>query len=272
MKDFGNNPASINKKIPVERLFDTSTIEQCQITEVTWVMSIKPGIRNVEAYKQERVRMEEIEVLIVLIQELLEEACYRELLSQIHEKIQYPCVVYLVFKNKYNIATRYFIDPVRKTSGVVLRGAFISAWIRDPECSEKTKGCSDKVYDILMNGEGSIKDLYFQISSTISECTPNYIGSREHLRTIIYDITGRKPHPIEKDIDSAKRYILRNGKSKYEKKRKTNQYTYSYEYEDIWYAFMNDEQIKQVINKRHYRDIEDLIYSIDTRYSEYSAW
>ena len=49
MVDFTENPAFYNRKIPKEKLIEMGTTAYDQIWDITWTMSIKPGIRNVPA-------------------------------------------------------------------------------------------------------------------------------------------------------------------------------------------------------------------------------
>ena len=104
MIDFSNNAASLEKQIPIERLFDSETISAFSISEVKWKMSIKPELRNVTKYLNGRIRLEEIEVFEVKVNKIPEEGAYHILLKQIYSKIMYPCVVFFEFRNKYKIA------------------------------------------------------------------------------------------------------------------------------------------------------------------------
>ena len=271
MLKLTDNPASIKKLIPAERLFDVDTISQYMISNVNWIMTIKPGIRNVSSFVDGRIRAEEIEVISLAVGSIPDKSGYLSLLSQIHGKIMYPCVVLLEYLNKYKIATWKFFDSDRKTSGVALKSPYVSAWIRDPTTSEKTEQCVKRISDLLLNGEGNIKTLYDQICSAILNCAPQYIGSRAHLSRLLYDLTGKKNHPIQNEIDSRKRYEVKKQYAKYQKKKYGSSYKYGYEYEDIWAAFMEDDQIQAIIKKRRYRDMEELVFQIDTKYEEQDA-
>ena len=122
-----------------------------------------------------------------------------------------------------------------------------------------------------MNGEGDILSIYDQICYAIVECSPQFIGSRTHLSKIIYDLCGKKDDPIIKTIDTTRVYIPKpsNRYNKYKKKEYTQEFRYFYEYEDIWFALMNDERFKSIIQKRRFRDVEDMIYHIDERWEEF---
>ena len=268
MINLKENPASIEKLIPIEKIFDEETIKQFEITEATWLMTIKPGIRNVSCYIDGRIRMEEIEVISLKIETTSDKCSYQNLLSQLHEKIMYPCVVLILYHDKYKIAAWKFVDGGRKSNGVVLKAPYISAWIREPATSKKTELCTQMVSDLLLNGAGDLKTLYDQICNAILNCPPQYIGSHTHLSRLLYDLTGKESHPIKNKIDTIKRYEVKNSPFKYQKKEFGASYKYSFEYEDVWAAFMEDEQIRKIIEKRKYCDIEELVMRIDMKYEE----
>ncbi len=271
MLNLAGNPASINKTIPLEKLFSADVISDFEIESASWIMTIKPKIRSVTPYIQGRTRLEEIEAISVRANSLPDTPGYRYLLSQIHAKIRYPCVVFFEYKDKYKISAWKFIDGEKKNENV-LKSSFVSAWIRTPPASNKTARCSNSVHEILLNGEGDIKDLYDQICHYILNCTPQYVGSRAHLKRILYALTGSRGETFIHHVDCSKRFVIENLDEKYKKRRYTSQYTYCYEYEDIWYAFMNDEKLKRIIEKRRYRDAEDMIFQIDTQYEERRGW
>ena len=264
-----DNPATINKTLLPKTLFDADTISSFGISEVNWIMSIKPDTRNVRSYISGRKRLEEIEVFRLKIERFPDKENCFNLFRQLHGKIMYPCVVFLDYRDKYKISTWNFVDTVSGNNGVVLRSPYVSAWIRDPATSANTKRCVDKVVDILLNGEGSIKKLYEQICNAVLNCEPRYLGSRTHLSKILYDLTGQKNHPIIAEIDSRKRYVVKDKNSRFQKNEYGSQYKYSYDYEDIWCVFMEDDGIRRVIENRRYRDMEDLVMEIDMKYEEH---
>lgn len=271
MIDLSNNAASIQKRIPPKKLFDENTIEKYMISDVVWVMSIKPGIRNVDKEIDGRLRLEEIEAFIVRIQQIPDTGGFRDLLSQIHSKIMYPCVVFFEYKNKYKISAWKTIDSTRSSGNKeILTTHYLSAWIYEPSVSENATRCANAVKDLLLNGEGSIKALYDQICNAIMLCVPQYIGSREHLLKILYDLSGNKNDPIAAQIDHTKRHSVKNPNARYKKKEYGTAFQYAYEYEDIWFALMNDNKFRKIIESRRYRSIEDLILHIDLKYRERS--
>ena len=268
MIDFSNNPASIQKTIPKEKLFDSETIEKFQLSDVVWRMSIKPGIRNVVKYIDEQNRLEEIEVLTLHINTLPDKATYLSFLRKIHSQIMYPCVVFFEYGNKFKIAAWKTVDSKSIYNHQVLKSAYVSAWIHEPPASEKTKKCVEGVYDLLMNGEGDIKALYSKICQEILYCPPQFIGSRKHLTTILYDLCGKDSKEILEKIDGTRRYDVKNSYAKYQEKEYMSSFKYIYEYEDIWYTLMNDEKLRGIVEKRRYSSIEELVYRIDSKYEE----
>lgn len=265
MIDLTNNPASIEKPVPVDKLFSLDTINKFQIESAVWLMTIKPGVRLVTPYIDGRTRLEEIEVLRVRCNTLPDTHGYRYLLSEIHKRISYPCVVFFEYQDKYKISAWKFLDSIRADHNI-LKTSYVSAWIREPPASNKTEICASGVQRLLLHGEGSIKDLYDQVCQLILNCAPQYIGSRVHLMRIITSLAGSES--FEKKIDHTKRFALLNPTEKYKKNVYGSAFRYIYEYEDIWYALMNDEKMRTIIEKRRYRDMEDLVFQIDSRYED----
>lgn len=268
MIDYSKNAAYYGKSVPLTKVFDSESIELFDIAELIWLMSIKPAVRNVKSYVKDRVRLEEIEVLSLHINSMPDTEGYYRLLKQIHSQIRYPCVVFLEYKNKYKVVAWSFVDSVSSVDHNILRSKYETSWIYDPPCSERTKKCVTQLAAILLDGEGCIKELYEQVCRIIGNCYPQYIGSRQHLSRLAYDLSGKKNHPVLNSVDCYKKYEVKNPNAKFEKKEYGSSYKYVYEYEDIWYSFLQDEQLKRVIENRRYRDMEDLVFSIDLKYEE----
>lgn len=268
MIDLTNNSASINKTVPLDKLFDDETIDLYGISAVSWLMTIKPGIRNVQKHVEGRKRYEEIEVLSIELQELPESGFHLRLLKQVHSKISYPCVLFFQYKDKYKISAWNFEDSVSGASRNILRGGYISSWIKEPIYSKKLNNSIEGIQNLLLQGEGDIEELYNQICQYIVACSPQYVGSRTHLQRIVYAMTGEKNDPVIKTIDSTKRYTVKNSPGRYQRREYYDSYKYVYEYEEIWHGLMSDERIKSIIEKRRYSDVEDMIMRIDMQYEE----
>lgn len=267
MIDLTGNPASISKPVSLGKVFHEDTIRDFQIESITWLMTIKPGIRPVVPYREGKTRLEEIEVLSIRANSLPDTPGYRYLLSQIHSKICYPCVVFFEYKDKYKISAWKFVDGERATQNV-LKSSFVSAWIRSSPVSNKTEQCANSVQKLLLNGEGDIKELYDKLCHCILNCSPQYIGSHAHLIKILYALNGSYGQALANQVDCTKRYEIINPEEKYRKRKYGSAFRYCYEYEDIWYVLMNDEKARKTIEKRRYRDIEDLIFQIDSQYED----
>lgn len=268
MIDFSKNAAYYGKSVPLAKVFDSESIEHFGVDRCIWLLSIKPAVRNVESYVKDRVRLEEIEVLSLHINSKPDTEGYYRLLKQIHSQIRYPCVVFLEYKNKYKVVAWSFVDSVSSSDHNILRSKYETSWIYDPPSSEKTQKCVSELSTLLLDGEGCIKELYEQICRTIGNCYPQYIGSRQHLVRIVYDLCGKKNHPVLHGIDCDKRYEVKNSRARFEKKVYGSSYKYVYEHEDVWHALMQDEQLKRIIENRRYRDMEDMVFSIDSKYEE----
>ena len=269
MIDLSNNKASLDLNIPKYKFFDEETIKKYSISDIKWLMSIKPSIRNVEKHINGKIRMEEIEVFCFSICQMPDFGIELNVLKQIHSKVSYPCVIIIQYKNKYKISAWNFIDGTIAANHNILQSYYITSWIHEPIYSKQILENITAIQDLLRNGEGDIKELYDTICHHILVCCPKYLGSYTHLQRIVYDLTGNSNHPVLNEIDSIKRHSASNPKARYEKKEySTTMYQYFYEYEEIWHAFMRDEQIKNIIEKRRYSDADEMITKIDLKYFE----
>ena len=267
MVDFSENPAFYNRIIPKEKLLETDSDAFFQVEDVTWIMSIKPGIRNVTSYvnTRQRMRMEEIEVLRIT-GELYASKDFLAVARSISKKILYPCVLIFGEENRYKFVTWSFLDSVKQPDKSIATSFYESTWIREPFCSERTKRCAETVFHILLHGEGSIRDLFQEICSSILACSPKFLGSRAHLQRILYALIGKKSSPVMNRIEGTLHHYILNPHQRYQKNVYSDNYRYFYEYEDVWHAFMNDEQLRGIIEKRRFRDMEDLVYCVDAQY------
>ena len=267
MVDFTKNPAFYNRIIPKEKLVDLGTMAYDQIWDITWIMSIKPGIRNVTSYvnTRQRMRLEEIEVLWIT-GVMYESKDFLAVARSISKKILYPCVLIFGEENRYKFVTWSFLDSVKQPDKTISTSFYESTWIREPFDSDRTKRCAETVFHILLNGEGSIRELFQEICNSILACSPKYLGSRAHLQKIIYALTGKKSIPHLNSIERTLHHYVLNPKARYQKNIYSDNYRLFYEYEDVWHAFMNDEQLKNIIEKRRFRDMEDLVYCVDAQY------
>lgn len=268
MIDLSCSPAFVNKKIPINKMFTDEIIERYGVKSITWVMSIKPQILNVTPLLNEKYRIEEIEVFQVSITKLIDEGTYTELYKHIFAKVLYPCVLIIVYKNKYKFVACKFEAGKNDYNKNVLKSFYISSWIYDDLLTEKAAKCKDAISRMLLTREGSLQEIYLEICNTILQFQQRYIGSRNHIQRIVYSLAGNSGIPIIATIPSVKRYEAKAKKNKYQKTEYMSQFKYYYEYEDIWHTFMQDDRLNLIIKKRRYSDIEDLIFSIDSRYDD----
>lgn len=267
MVEFTENPAFYNRKIPKEKLVEMGTMAYDQIWDITWIMSIKPGIRNVTSYvsARQRMRMEEIEVLRIT-GEMYASKDFLAVARSISKKILYPCVLIFGEENQYKFVTWSFLDSVKQPDKTISTSFYESTWIREPFYSERTKRCAETVFHTLLHGEGSIRNLFQEICSSILACSPKYLGSRAHLQRILYALIGKKSSPVINNIERTLHHYILNPHQRYQKNVYSIDYRYFYEYENVWHAFMSDEQMREIIEKRRFRDMEDLVYCVDAQY------
>ena len=267
--DFSGNPAFVNKTIPAERIFDSETQYKHILSDVTWLMSIKPGIRDVSKHIDGRIVMEEINVFSVDIGSLPVTGIYLSVIRQIYSSIPYPLVVFFHFGEKYKITAWKFFDSIRKQNHNILTCPYVSSWIREPPVSEKTKKCVSTIKSILLNGTGDLLELYSQICQAILNAQPQTVGSKKQMSDILAYMVGKSNiNSILKTLDSKVYYNVKNPGASIYKREYDSSYKYAYEYEDIWAALLQNEKTKRFIENGRYRDPEDLIQHIDMKLEE----
>lgn len=266
MTELFERSVSTQKALPIERFFDRDTIAQYQIAEVVFLLAVKPVPGKIEQSVFGRIRMEEIIVVSVRMDALPERTSYGKLLAQIHKKIKYPCVVFFRYENKYKISAWKFFEGVYQTECNILKSAYVSSWIREPPSSEETRKCIQEVTRLLLEGEGSIEDIYNRICQAILYCQPKFVTSKKHMESLLYDLSGKKHDPFLEKIDTTKHHPVFNPQDKHRKKTYSMGYTYYYEYEDVWHALMSDDTFRRIITGRRYENMEQLVYYIDNKY------
>ena len=249
----------INKNVPVEKFGD---ISNC-IEKVLWQGNIKPAIYNVEATITDSVRYEEIQFFQVHIHS--REDIY-EIGKVIFSDIKYPCVVEFISGNEIIIGVcKFNLGKVDYSSNVHKR-IFFSHILRKEILSSNAQNMIDEINESIKKYK-SIGDIYDGICQSVM----NYKlsgTSREHVDRLIVDmlgkVSGKEKELIRQYCKPYKYHKLIPGEQKYGGKRFKN-YTLVHDYEEIWYCFMKYPAIKNIIEKRRYRDIYDLIYSIDSK-------
>lgn len=257
------NEASLNISIPKEKFEDSNSNGLHFVDCITWSGVIKPGVMDAEATITERFRYEEIQFLKVDI--ISREKIY-DIGKAIFSKIKYPCVVEFVCDDTVIIGCCKFekgkVNQAENVNKRMLFSHVLKKELLSPQAEKMIKGINIHVSE----GEGTIGDIYSGICNLIEDYRLSGT-SRSHCDRLIEDMIGKtsskKKAEIRKYCVPYEYHSIVSG-NRFSGKRASN-YTLVHDYEELWYCFMKEPQIKQIIEKRKYRDIEDLIHSIDSK-------
>lgn len=252
-----------NTFIPIEKIFDDNVDLFNEVISIQWYGCVKPKVAEVTATTTERTRYEEIHLFEIVIQS---RRYLYEIAKVFSSKIKYPCVV------EYKIADATVIGICAFNAGKIDYSENVNKRIRfthflRPECLSSLARKQVAAINEALITNGDIADIYAVISNVVS----NYsLGgtTRAHVDRLIVDMLGKATTKQKEEI---RQYCIpfeyhaeKYKNSKYKGIKQSN-YTLIHDYEEIWYCFMQNPKTRNVIANRRYRDIEDLIYSIDSK-------
>ncbi|MGN1216815.1 MAG: DUF4391 domain-containing protein [Phocaeicola sp.] len=255
--------ASLNVLIPKIKFRDTNSKGLQYINRVTWSGVIKPGNTDVEETVTGRLRYKEIQFIQVDITS--REKIY-DIGKAIFSKIKYPCVVEFVCDDTVIIGCCKFEkgknNPADNVNKIMLFSHVLRKELLSPQAERMIEGINSQV----SKGKGTIGEIYTEICNLVDSYKLSGT-SRAHCDRLIEDMIGktglRKKEEIRQWCTPYEYHPVVSGNVFSGKK--SSKYTLVHDYEELWYCFMKNPQIRQVIETRKYRDIEDLIYSIDSK-------
>lgn len=250
----------LNYEIPMEKYFNVSSEYLSHIKSIRWIGSIKPAIMQVEAVVNDELRYEEIQ--IILIESDTTRYVY-ELAKDVFREIKYPLVLIVKCGEKETIGVCPFEKGKRDSDKNILKRMIFSHWMTVDYMSEKSSKMVTSINERIRN-KGNLYDMYMDIKAIV---TSNRMSgtSKAHCYRIIEDLVGK--------ISKAKKDAILADCEPYEyhtvlKKfsgRRTRNYMLIYDYELFWQCLMKNANTRKVIEKRRYRDVEDMFYSIDSK-------
>ena len=266
MKEFISIPVScrLHMPIPVDRLgFKTKPELLNHIEEIVWIGSLKPELWNVEAVQTPDDSFEEIQIIEITINS--SEELYK-IAQTVSSNISYKTLLIFRFGNKQLICGNYSsINKIESNKNTV-RAICLSHWIQMDFLSKQGVKFVDTVNNII-NNEQSLEVMYKEVVKAI-KCFPlGGFGSRAAVVRLIEELTG-KCSSIRRDrilascspykYDSIKK-SSRKITDRYKPRNVSSFFKYAYDKEDVWHCFMTDAELRNAIEKRRYRDIDELI-------------
>lgn len=250
--------AKVDFEIPKSKIdFSENVVDD--ILDVKWIGTIKPCIMGVEPVVAEDKRFEEIQIMSVNITTV--ENIY-EIGKCIFKSVKYPVILKVCYEEKYLIGVCIFKPGKIDSNENVLSKIQYSHWIHEDLMSKNASKLLDVISETLKE-ESNLYDIYKTIEQAIVAFKISGTN-KAHINRLLNHMLGAKY-----DFDEIMKYatpVKIYGKvgSHYSSKRTTS-FTYCYDYEELWYCFMKNERTARVITNRRYRDIEDLIFSINER-------
>lgn len=257
--------------IPLSKIFaDNDSEISMSVQSVQWRASLKPCLLDVKSVKSETIRYEEIQILYI---ELNNTEYLYDIAHTICKFIKCPCLLIMHYEYKFLFGCCQFNAGKINYDNNILRAINFSHWIYPDLLSDGAKKLLDKINQAI-NTKSDLYDIYTQISHSIENFRLSGI-TRAHIDRLLCDMMGgvssKRRDEIMKYCSPYKKFSPTDKSlaTKYNKSKRTSNYTYSYDREDVWYCLLNYEPTKKIIVGRRYRDIDDLIYSIDTKLEEY---
>ena len=236
------------------------------VESIQWRASIKPEFTGITAVNNNTLRYDELQIVLIT---LVNTDFLFEVTRKIYKEIKYPCLLILNYQNKFLVSTCQFNAGKVDKDNNLLHAVNFSHWIHADLLSP---GADRMICEIneAINEKSDLCHIYTKMTHAIQNFR---LGgtTKAHVDRLLYDMCGRisaaKRDAIMKYCTPYKKHAPLDASraTKYNKAKRTSAYTYSYDYEDIWYCLMCCEETQEVIRKRKYRDIEDLIYSIDSK-------
>lgn len=271
MLSFFNIPkqCALNLNIPLEKFFVGAPSIRSSVIAVHWRASIKPMLTGTAAVNRGNIRYEEIQILSV---ELKDSDNLFAILHGIYKQIKYPCLVDVQYKDKFLISTCQFRAGKVDRDDNIIYCINCSHWIHPDLLSTGAVQMIDEINSALAQ-QGDLRSIYTEMVHAVQRFRLNGT-TRAHIDRLLFDMIG-KTSPTERDeimkycTPYRKHAPINSSRAaKYNKAKRRSAFTYSYDYEDVWYCLLKFEQTKKVVLGRRYRDIQELVFQIDTKWLE----
>lgn len=252
--------------VPLSKFMSPDSDIGQSVESIQWCASVKPEFTGITAVNSDIIRYDELQIFLI---NLVNTDFLFEVARKIYKKVKYPCLLILKYQDKFLVSTCQFDAGKVDRDNNLLHAVNFSHWIHADLLSP---GASRMICEIneSLNEKSDLYHIYLKMTYAIQNFR---LGgtTKAHVDRLLYDIRGRtsatKRDAIMKYCTPYKKHAPLDASraTKYDKAKRTADYTYSYDYEDIWYCLMCCKETQEVIKKRKYRDIEDLVYSIDSK-------
>lgn len=258
--------------VPSNKLLKTAATISA-VESALWYASIKPQLVNVKPVKTDTIRYEEIQVFCLKITQT--DNIY-DIAREVFSNVKYPCLILMHYKNKFICAACQFSTGKTDYEKNVLKHIVFSHWIYPDDLSHAANIAMAKI-NCAFQAETFLNEIYTQIVHAIESFSLSGI-TKAHVDRLLKDMLG-KCSPKRRDeiliycTPYKKHFPTDNSlRTKYDRSKRTENYIYRYDVEDIWYSLRKYDATNKVIAGRRYRDVEDLIFSIDSKLELDNDW
>ena len=263
-----------NKIIPNEKIFSSDEIKKYNIESITWYASLKPELINSATVINELARCEEIQLITIkvsnedfIIDNVESDKMY-EMLRIIFKSIKYHVFLVINYKDKFKmVACKYNKGKVDSTINV-LKSITISNWIHREYQTKETSENLSAISEFINSG-ANLQEIYNKIFSCINNCSFIRIRKRFvkdyidylHTRTDL-----RLGMEVISECSVYKHHSAPPKNSRYSKAQRSSTYIFMYDPEEIWYSFMKNDELRESIQRRRIRTMDELNYYVYNGY------
>lgn len=255
------NDYRIKKEIPPEK-FESAIIAEC-VDRITWSGNIKSAVSGVEATSTNETRYEEIQLFHF---EVRDRSMIYDVGRSFYQEIKYPCIIELQVGEATTIGVCEFQPGKNDPEKNVLHTQCFSHWLHEDILSPQAQTMISTINGAIRK-KTDMQDIYRSVRNAILNWKMGGT-SRAHVDRIIFDLIGKgrvSPNSVRKYCQPFEYHAIMPGNRKYTTQRRENSYTLIHDYEEVWYCLMKCPETRRIIELRRYRDMDDLLYSIDSK-------
>lgn len=242
---------------------DNKDVFYNSVTDIKWAANINPQILGIDNTGNDLDVFKEMQVLCVSINN--SHAVY-PVARVILQSIKYPCILLIRYQDKFAICSGRITPYKRDFEKNSLKKIYISHWIHTDLVSAKADECIQKI-NCAFCIRSSIHDMYCRVRDAIEsfelgglskscsyEIIESLIGScnDKEKQEILQYCTPYQYHSPSDDSIGAK----------YDMSKRSAQYTWIHDEEDLWYCFMRNNKTRSVIKGRRYESMEELLFRL----------